>query len=299
MDSCRRRVGGRCCFFFCNSHCFCDTTSPSVAFTSKVFLGRYRLSGELRAVKVVPYTKHHLGSDSTASRPSQNSASLAASPPQRKQLDPVERERQVLSFSVKWPHPNIVQCYGWFFSGQFICFVLEYLDGGSLETLIREYGTLMRSQGQPDNLPEHVIACLAVQVPILSPLPTPPSFLQYGALCSVFPSPQVLTTMTCHSRFLSHCTMQALRGLQHIHNAHTPIIHRDIKPDNILIGTNGQVKLSDFNSARVNTQKSEAAMTYVGTAMFMSVRSARCICFVMRYLRAPTVNLLLRTISIS
>ena len=58
-----------------------------------------------------------------------------------------------------------------------------------------------------------------------------------------------------------------------------PLCHRTshaTSRTSLRIGTNGQVKLSDFNSARVNTQKSEAAMTYVGTAMYMSVCLSVC-----------------------
>ena len=49
-------------------------------------------------------------------------------------------------------------------------------------------------------------------------------------------------------------TYQILRGLKYLHGA--SILHRDMKPQNVLIGKGGIVKLCDFGFARamsVNT----------------------------------------------
>jgi len=47
------------------------------------------------------------------------------------------------------------------------------------------------------------------------------------------------------------CTIiaESLFGLEHAHNQAVPIIHRDVKPSNILLANEGHAKLSDFGLA--------------------------------------------------
>lgn len=46
-------------------------------------------------------------------------------------------------------------------------------------------------------------------------------------------------------QILGMITVQLLRGLEYLHK-HKKIIHRDMKPQNILFSTNGAVKIADF-----------------------------------------------------
>ncbi|CAL9127820.1 unnamed protein product [Musa textilis] len=63
---------------------------------------------------------------------------------------------------------------------------------------------------------------------------------------------------------------QILRGLAYLHGHDPPVIHRDIKCDNILInGHLGQVKISDFGLAAV-LRGSQPAHTVIGTPEFMA-----------------------------
>ena len=48
------------------------------------------------------------------------------------------------------------------------------------------------------------------------------------------------------------------------------MIHRDIKPDNVLINTSGEIKLSDFGISREVNSAIATANSYVGTLKYMS-----------------------------
>ncbi|KAG6500254.1 hypothetical protein ZIOFF_040097 [Zingiber officinale] len=62
---------------------------------------------------------------------------------------------------------------------------------------------------------------------------------------------------------------QILRGLEYLHNHKPPILHRDLKCDNIFVnGNNGEVKIGDLGLAIVMQQPS--ARSVIGTPEFMA-----------------------------
>ena len=79
-------------------------------------------------------------------------------------------------------------------------------------------------------------------------------------LSSIIKSPQPLSD--AHVQFFLY---QILRGLKYIHSSN--VIHRDLKPRNLLVNSNCDLKICDFGLARVDVQSSSAAaMTdYVAT----------------------------------
>lgn len=69
-------------------------------------------------------------------------------------------------------------------------------------------------------------------------------------------------------------TRQILEALGVAHNA--DVVHRDVKPSNILIDRTGQARLTDFGLARAtNRSRLTAADTILGTPAYMSPEQAR------------------------
>ncbi|EGR33581.1 protein kinase domain protein [Ichthyophthirius multifiliis] len=68
---------------------------------------------------------------------------------------------------------------------------------------------------------------------------------------------------------LANIVYQVLKGLEFLHkNKHQ--VHRDIKPDNILINKKGLIKLTDFGISKQLEKTQELCITFVGTTLYMS-----------------------------
>ncbi len=61
---------------------------------------------------------------------------------------------------------------------------------------------------------------------------------------------------------------QLCRALHELHSHIPPIIHRDIKPTNVIVGTDGQVKLIDFDSARLFRVEADGDTRLLGTEKY-------------------------------
>ena len=54
-------------------------------------------------------------------------------------------------------------------------------------------------------------------------------------------------------------------GMAYLHSREPPIIHRDLKSQNIFLTKKGNIRLGDFGIARVLNGTNELAMSVVGT----------------------------------
>lgn len=114
---------------------------------------------------------------------------------------------------------NIVQLFDTFYEEGRVYLVLEYMDWGSLEVLLRVQANMV-----------------------------PPCRMDEGALAVVI---RGITAALCF-----------------LHEEHQ-LIHRDLKPGNVVLSTKGAVKLSDFGTSRM-LDSMAMGQTFVGTASYMS-----------------------------
>ena len=68
-------------------------------------------------------------------------------------------------------------------------------------------------------------------------------------------------------------TRQVLAALRYAHR--NGIIHRDIKPHNVIVDREGRVKVADFGIARAGTSQITEAGSIIGTAQYLSPEQAR------------------------
>jgi eukaryotic-like serine/threonine-protein kinase len=68
-------------------------------------------------------------------------------------------------------------------------------------------------------------------------------------------------------------TLQILRAARFAHNR--GVVHRDIKPHNVLIDTDGRVRVADFGIARAGTSDMTETGSIMGTAQYLSPEQAQ------------------------
>lgn len=66
----------------------------------------------------------------------------------------------------------------------------------------------------------------------------------------------------------AYILLHTIRGLNTLH--HKNIMHRDIKSDNILINSKGDIKLADFGYSAQLTKEKKGRKTRVGTIYWMA-----------------------------
>jgi len=70
-------------------------------------------------------------------------------------------------------------------------------------------------------------------------------------------------------KVMGNCASQILEALKYLHTTRR-IIHRDVKPSNVLVNSRGSFKLGDFGMSKELSNTLSAGQTWVGTSSYMS-----------------------------
>ena len=192
-----------------------------------------------------------------------------------------QREAQA---AARLQHPSIAQVY---YIGQdrHLCYLaMELIDGASLRKVLDRLGTTATLDSSFDSVVREDLAADPEARPVRfdvpteatpEPTPVPPSGpTNHQAIAkelNPYLSPQArqLRITPAYIRRACEVMRDAAQALAHAHEQ--GVVHRDIKPDNLLLDRKGQVHLIDFGVARFFD---DHAVTHtgqlVGTPLYMS-----------------------------
>mmetsp|Transcript_9438 Transcript_9438/g.25599 ORF Transcript_9438/g.25599 Transcript_9438/m.25599 type:complete len:321 (-) Transcript_9438:1960-2922(-) len=93
-------------------------------------------------------------------------------------------------------------------------------------------------------------------------------YMNAGSLADLY---RVAESVT--ERALGKIAVQALTGLHFLHHQRDPVIlHRSLSPSNILLNTDGQVKITDFGMSKILGSTDDLAFTFVAPFVVASKR---------------------------
>lgn len=94
-----------------------------------------------------------------------------------------------------------------------------------------------------------------------SPMCLVTEFMPLGSLHEVLMNPNTTVDLMAILKMATDAAM----GVNYLHQLTPPIIHRDLKSHNLLVGDNFVVKVTDFGLAKITSSADDAHMTFCGT----------------------------------
>lgn len=89
-------------------------------------------------------------------------------------------------------------------------------------------------------------------------------YMDLGSLDNIYPK-----FGTLPEEFLGKVAVSVLDGLDYLYSVHK-VVHRDMKPSNLLLNSSGQVKICDLGVSGVIMNTCGEKSTFVGTSLYMS-----------------------------
>jgi tetratricopeptide (TPR) repeat protein len=158
-------------------------------------------------------------------------------------------------------HPNIVPVYIVGSERGVHYFAMQFIEGQTLAALIRQ----LRQSASPEEATTAYSPADGLGNPTAA---TAPAARQSTLANSTPPKGRQ------HFRQVAEWGEKAAEALDHAH--HTGIVHRDVKPSNLMLDSRGDLWLTDFGLARVQQGEADLTITgdLVGTLRYMSPEQA-------------------------
>jgi serine/threonine protein kinase len=174
----------------------------------------------------------------------------------------VERFRREAASAARLAHPNIIQVYAFGEAGGFHYIAMEYVDGPSLDRVLVD--------GRCPDLAASHVETLRFTDTSDPTLKLPVERLPAGRRPPPHPCPAGGAERRKELESYIRILIEAARGLHAAHEV--GVLHRDVKPANILIDSGGHVKLADFGLARNEAAGDTvtASGEVLGTLAYMS-----------------------------
>jgi tetratricopeptide (TPR) repeat protein len=173
----------------------------------------------------------------------------------KKSIERFKREAKVLA---KISHPNIVPIYEVGEQGPYSYFAMEYVQGVSLEKIL----SCIRNTSRDKKASDVLRKCLESQGSI------------YSNRTGAAEETNGAEIDTDYIVNISRLIISIATALDYAHNK--GVLHRDVKPSNILIAPDGTAKLVDFGLARAETQQTiTVSGEFFGTPSYVSPEQIR------------------------
>jgi serine/threonine protein kinase/Flp pilus assembly protein TadD len=172
-----------------------------------------------------------------------------------KSLERFKREAKVLA---KISHPNIVPVYEVGEQGPYSYFAMEYVQGFSLDKILAS----IRNAPHGDKASKVMLKCLENKT----------AFSENGMA-----GPERTSGAEIDTDYIVAISKMIINIASALDYAHEKgILHRDVKPSNILISSDGTAKLVDFGLAKAETQQTVTVTgEFFGTPSYVSPEQIR------------------------